>query len=272
MARSGASSAPVLLVHIVDAAGARGSGRCGLARRQSGSGGVLVGLRQCLAGLGDARRRLGWAERVQAEDALDLGCHRGVHLGRRRVVVAGLARGQAVLRDRRREGRLHLGHRARHGQRQPRGRWRPDRQALCLEVGRDLRDGGRRRAELLRELRRCQEVVILRRTRIGDLLHLGRQRRRITWLQRDGERQCRRSRCGSDEGGAGRDETLMPRQLHPPAPRCAGARRGRSAVRHSQRQQEGDPHETRGDALQPTAATSIHVHLCVLHRCPPGIG
>ena len=47
-------------------------------------------IRDGLARLGDARRRLRRTEGVESEDAFDLGCHRRVDLGRRRVVVAGL--------------------------------------------------------------------------------------------------------------------------------------------------------------------------------------
>ena len=52
----------------------------------------------------------------------------------------------------------------------------PHRQALLAQRGGDLRDRGRGRPETLRELRRRQEVAVVRRTGIGDRLHLGGQR------------------------------------------------------------------------------------------------
>ena len=183
------------------------------------------------ARLRDARRRLRRTERVESEDPFDLRRHRRVHLGCRRVVVAGLSRGQAVLRDRRREGGLHLGDRARDGQRQAGGRWRPHRQARLLEAGRDLRDRGRRRSES------CANCLGVRKWRYsGDFgsdtcLRLCRQRGGITRLERDGERQGRRRRCRPDKGGSGGNEALMAGQLLAPGAGGCGTRRGRGAER-----------------------------------------
>ena len=114
--------------------------RSGLPGRQRRRRQVGPGVRHGLARLGHARRRLRRAERVEPEDPLDLRRHRSRHLGGRRVVVAGLAGRQAVLRDRGGERRLDLRHRARDGQRQPGRRRRTDCQPLPSECGGDPRD------------------------------------------------------------------------------------------------------------------------------------
>ena len=210
--------------HAADAVGATGPRGRGLSGRQRG--GREVGRRVgCgLARLGDTRRGLRRAERVEPEDALYLRSHRVVHLRCRRVVVPGLSRCQSVLGDRRREGGLHLRHRARDGQRQAGGRWCPDGQPLPAEAGGDLGDGGRGRAVALGHLRRRQEVPVLGRAPIGDRLDLRRQRGGVTGLERHGQREGGRGWRGADQGGSRWDEALVAGELLATAP---GSRRRR---------------------------------------------
>ena len=240
---------------------------------RAGAAVAAVGVRHGLAGLGDARRRLRWAERVESEDAFDLGRHRGVHLGSRRVVVAGLARGQAVLRDRRREGGLDLRHRARHGQRQPGGRWRPDRQALlpgALTVTCATVAGV--------GPKRCANCVGVKKWRYSG--EPGSETACTSAANAAGSRGFSVTMSGSGVVAGAGPMRVAPGGTRPwcpgsftrPDPPRAGARRGRRRRRPpcnaSRRARPSEDREA--TRLQPTAATSIDVHLCVLHSCPPG--
>ena len=189
--------------------GARGPGRRRLPRGQCLRDSRGVRVRRGWARLRDADRRLGWVERVEAQDAFDLGCDRAGHLGRDRVVVPGLPRGEVVLRDRRRKGGLDLGHRAGHRERQTGRRGIPDGQPLLLQCRRDVLDGGGRRPELVGELCRRQEMAVLRRPWFGDRLDRSRQRSRITRLEGDDERQGRCRGGGPDEGRSGGNQALV---------------------------------------------------------------
>ena len=128
--------------------------------------------------LGEARGGLRRAQGVESDDAFDLGSHGRGHLGSGPVVIAGLARREPVAVDRRGEGRLHLGHGAGHGNRQICGGRRAHREALVLQRRDHLRYRRRRRAELLGERLRREEVVVVGRGRVGNRLRLGRQRGR----------------------------------------------------------------------------------------------
>ncbi len=107
-----------------------------------------------------------------------------------------------------------------------------------------------------------------RRLRIGNLLRLRRQRRGIARLERDGEGQGRRRRCGPDQGGPGWNEALMAGQPLAPDPGGNGARRGGGTERGRAGQDDGEPEHARCDEAQPTHDGPIHIHPCVLTGAP----
>ena len=113
-----------------------------------------------------------------------------------------------------------------------------------------------------------QEVAVVGRLWIGYLLRLCRQRGGIAWLERDGERQSRRCRCGPDEGGPGGNEALMAGQPLAPGSGGDSARRGGDTERRRAGEHHGEPEHARDDEAQPTNDTSIHLHLCVLTGAP----
>ena len=114
-------------------------------------------------------------------------------------------------------------------------------------------------------------MAVLRRLRVGHLLRLCRQRSGITRLEGDGEGQSRRVRCRSDKSGSGRYQALMAWQLLSPRSGGCGTRRGRGAERGSEGQHDCDLEHVRDDMVQPTFATSIHLHPRVLTG-PPRLG
>ena len=139
-------------LHTADVGRTRAGLRRRLAQGRRWRSSERTAMRTRRACLGEDRRRLGRAERIQSEDPLDLRRHGDGYLRGRSVVVPRLPRSQVVAVDRRREGGLDLRHRARHGQREPdRGR-RPYRQTLVAERRGDVCDRARRRSETLREL------------------------------------------------------------------------------------------------------------------------
>ena len=107
-------------------------------------------------------------EIVESDHGLDLVGEAARQRGGLRVDVGTRPSGRPDLRDRGREGLLHLFHRAHHRQRQTIGGDRPHAQTRCpqvrLDVG-DLRRGG---SEPLRELRHAQVVAVCGRSRRRD--------------------------------------------------------------------------------------------------------
>ena len=103
--------------------------------------------------------------------------------------------------------------RARDRQREARRRSWADRQALCVEILRDLPDRHARGPIALRELPRRQEVVVLGGRRVRNRLRLGRQPLGIPRLQRDDQRQLGRRRRRAEERRSRRHCSLPSRQL-----------------------------------------------------------
>ena len=252
-------------------AGVAARARVGLSRCQRRSRQGSSGKRRGRVRLGDARRRLWRAEGVESEDPLDLRAPPS-----RRPRVRSHCRTRSFPKDRR---YFEIGVEKADwtwatvpdtGSDKPVVDGVPTVRPSCRRLDGDLRDRGRRRPELPRELSRREEVAVVRRLRIRHLFGLCRQRCGIARLERDGERQRRRGRCGPDEGGPGGNEALMAGELLAPGSGGDSARRGGGTECCRAGEHHGEPEHARDDR---SAADQRHFDTPSSvrpHRCPQG--